>query len=65
MQPIEIIVIVASVLIVGGIITWRIIRRIKSKGKPECCEECAKINYKKIAKKVHKNNEKKNQLKTE
>jgi hypothetical protein len=59
MQPIEIIVIVISIVFVLSIISWRIVKRIKAKGKPVCCEECAKINYKKIASKANK---KKNQV---
>ena len=40
MEPIEIIVIIASVLIVGSVIITSIIN--KKKGKNGCCSDCSK-----------------------
>ena len=36
MEPIDIIILIAAVLIVGGVIAWQIIR--KKKGKVGCCD---------------------------
>ena len=40
MEPIEIIVIIACVLIVGGVIVTSIIN--KKRGKTSCCGDCSK-----------------------
>lgn len=40
MEPIEIVVIIACVLIVGGVIVTSIIN--KKRGKTSCCGDCSK-----------------------
>ena len=43
MEAIEIIVIVACVLIVGGVIASHLIN--KKKGKNSCCSDCSSCSY--------------------
>lgn len=52
MEPIEIIVIISSVLIVGGVITKEVYRKVKKLPSSECA--CCKSNMKRAIKKMKK-----------
>ena len=41
MRPLEIVVIVACVLVVGGVVAWQVVRKKKGKGHGWCdCSSC-------------------------
>ncbi len=58
MGPIEIIVIIAVVVIVGGVFGNYIYKKVKGKptGQCACCGNDMKRNFKKIAKEIEKEN---------